>query len=361
MNVPLMKRTFQRQIPQIFAKKRGETSDNQKGVIMDRLRAVVLGLGLGRQRALGYAQNDDVDLCAVCDIANARVQNFVESHPTVHGYTNYEQMLDAEKPDIVNVSTPDWMHLEHAQMALQRGCHVLLEKPMVRSIAEAQKLLAAVEASGRTLMVGQNYRRTPKAVLAKECINTGKLGTLFYASAEHFANKRAQFARSPWYASAESPRAALLGTGIHAVDLLRWLIGEVEQAFAYGNHRAYPQFPGDDFTMVLYRFENGVVGRAGVAYGAILPPGGDGPSLQLYGSTGTLRDDRLYVGEGDWQQLDLPTLKNSFWQEVDHFIACLKAGKSPIVDVYEGARNVSACLAGIEAAQTGKTVKPVKF
>ncbi|MBI1929321.1 Gfo/Idh/MocA family oxidoreductase [Candidatus Poribacteria bacterium] len=331
---------------------------------MNRLRAAVLGLGLGRQRALGYLQNDAVVLCAVCDVDAARVSRFLEEHLEVHGYADYQTMLTVESPDIINVSTPDWMHLEHAQIALQHGCHVLLEKPMVRTLAEAEALIQAVEASGKTLMVGQNYRRIPMAVLAKQLLTEGRLGQIFYAAAETFQNKRRQFAQSPWYASAEYPRAALLGTGIHAVDLLRWLIGEVEEAFAYSNHRAYPEFPGDDFTMVLYRFTNGVVGRVGVAYGSVLPRGEGGLTLQLYGSEGSLNNDRFYVGEsgqGEWQQGEVPPMKNSFWQEVDHFIECLKAGKSPAVDVYEGARNVAACLAGVEAANTGKAVKPVRF
>ncbi len=331
---------------------------------MERLRAAVLGLGLGRQRALGYLQNDDVDLCAVCDINKKRVSSFLEEHPEVHGYADYQTMLSTEAPDIMNVSTPDWMHLEHAQIALQHGCHVLLEKPMVRTLADAEALIKAVEASGKTLMVGQNYRRTPMAVLAKQLIKEGRLGTIFYAASETFQNKRRQFAGSPWYASAEYPRAALLGTGIHAVDMLRWLIGEVEEAFAYSNHQAYPEFPADDFTMVLYRFKNDIIGRVGVSYGCVLPRGEGGLTLRLYGSEGSLHNERFYIGEhgqGEWQQGDVSPMKNPFWQEVDHFIECLKTGKSPNVDVYEGARIVAACLAGVEAAETGKVVKPMQF
>jgi len=331
---------------------------------MKRLRAAVLGLGLGRQRALGYLQNDDVDLCAVCDIDTERVSRFLEEHPEVHGYTDYQTMLRAESPDIVNVSTPDWMHLEHAQIALQHGCHVLLEKPMVRTLAEAEELIKVVEASGTTLMVGQNYRRTPMAVLAKRLVAEGRLGNIFYAAAETFQNKRRQFARSTWYASAEYPRAALLGTGIHAVDLLRWLLGEVEEAFAYSNHQAYLEFPSDDFVMVLYRFPNGIIGRVGVSYGCVLPQGEGGLTLQLYGSEGSLHNERFYVGEhgqGEWKQENAPPVKNPFWQEVDHLIDCLKTGRTPNVDVYEGARIVAACLAGVEASKTGKVVKPVRF
>jgi predicted dehydrogenase len=331
---------------------------------MPNLRAAVIGLGLGRQRAMGYLQNVHVDLCAVCDVDTDRVLAFKREHPEVRGYVDYEEMLHAEKPEIVNVSTPDWMHLEHSRIALERGCHVLVEKPMVCTLREAETMIRAVEENGRTLMVGQNYRRSPMAIVAQQLLAHDRLGTVFYAAAETFQNKRRQFERATWYASAEHPRAALLGTGIHAVDLLRWLLGEVEEAIAYANHLAYRDFPADDFTMALYRFPNDVVGRAGVAYGAVLPRGEGGLTLQVFGSEGTLHNDRFYAGpagEGAWEQADLPPMKNAFWREVDHLIECLMRGEAPEVDVYEGARNVAACLAGVEAAATGRPVRPHRF
>jgi predicted dehydrogenase len=332
--------------------------------MMAKLRATVLGLGLGRQRALGYLQNEQVQLSAVCDVNEQRVKQFLAENKAVRGYTDYDEMLQQEQPDIVNVSTPDWMHLEHALKALEHGCYMLLEKPMVRSLTDAETLIQAVDRSGLQLMVGQNYRRTPMAVLAKQLIVEEALGTIFHAASETFQNKLRQFANSPWYASAEHPRAALLGTGIHAVDLLRYLIGEIEEAFAYSNHFAYPDFPDDDFMTVLYRFRNGVIGRVGVAYATVLPRGVGGLNLRLYGSKGSLENDRFFLGPngaGDWEKRELPTMKNSFWQEVDYFVACIQNGETPAVDVREGARNVAACLAGVESAKTGRPTKPAQF
>ena len=320
---------------------------------MSEYRVGIVGLGLGKQRAAGYVQNPKARIAAVCDTNPDRMRDFVDEHDGVTGYVDYTDMLDAEDLDIVNVSTPDWLHLDHAAMALASGRHVLLEKPMVRSLEEADALIRVADESGCTLMVGQNYRRIPMSILAKRLLTEGALGDVFYAASETFQHKRKQFAQSPWYASAEHPRAALLGTGIHAVDLLRWLLGEVEEASADGNHIAYPEFPGDDFTMVQYRFASGAVGRVGVAYGSVLPRGEGGMTLQLYGSEGSLVNERYYVGEpgqGEWVAEDLQEARNPLWQEVDYFLECLDTGSAPAVDVREGARNVAACLAGVEAA-----------
>ncbi len=331
---------------------------------MKKLNVAVLGLGLGRQRAQGYLQNENARLLAVCDIDAQKVERFVAEHPEVHGYTDYESMMDQEKLDIVNVSTPDWMHIHQSVAALHRGCHVLLEKPMVTSLADAETLIKAVDESGMKLMVGQNYRRTPMAVLAKQLLTEGALGTLFHAVAETYQSKFGQFARSPWYASREHPRAALLGTGIHAVDMLRWLIGEVEEAFAYSNHLAYADFPDDDFITAIYRFEGGVIGRVDVAYASVLPRGAGGFTVSLYGTKGSLERGKVYLGDpgaGDWERRETPDMKDSFWQEVDYFIECIMNDETPAVDVRAGARNVAACLAGVESAKTGRPVVPEQF
>ena len=121
------------------------------------------------------------------------------------------------------------------------------------------------------------------AVLAKQIVKDNRLGSIFYLAIEEFVNKRSQFSQSTWYASAEYPRSALLGTGIHKVDMLRWLMSEVEQAFAYSNHLAYPEFPTDDFTRVMHRLANGTVGQASVAYGSMLPASDSGFKLRCVG------------------------------------------------------------------------------
>jgi predicted dehydrogenase len=331
---------------------------------MSKLRVGIIGLGLGRRRAAGFAQNDAAEVAALCDTDGDKVKAVLAEHPGATGYSDYRDMLKAEKLDIVVVATPDWLHLEQALAALECGCNLLVEKPMVTSLHDAATLIAAVEKSGLLCMVGQNYRRTPIPALTKQLIEDGTLGTVFHVVTDHLADKRKQFARSPWYASSEHPRAALLGTGIHAVDMVRWLGGEVEEAFGYGNHMAYEEFPDDDFTIAAYRLSTGAIGRAVVAYGAIIPPGTGSMRITVYGSKGTVKDGKLYTDadEGrDWRELPLPDLKDSFWDEVDDLLECLQNDTKPIVDAREGARNVAACLAAVEASKTGRPVAPARF
>ena len=331
---------------------------------MEKLRVGVLGLGLGRQRALGYIQNENTRLCAVCDINEKKVKQFTDENSGTKGYADFETMLKQEKLDIANISTPDWMHLEHSTLALQYGCNVLLEKPMVTSLDDVKAMIKAVDTSGMKLMVGQNYRRTPMAVHAKQLLTEGTLGDIFHAVSITYQNKFNQFANSPWYASKDHPRAALLGTGIHSVDMIRWLIGEVEEVFAYSNHLAYPNFPDDDFITAIFKFNNGIIGRVDVSYASVLPRGTDDMSLKLYGTRGSLDNDKVFFNDSttaQWERREIPSMKDSFWQEVDYFVECIINNQNPAVDAREAGRNVSACLAGVESARTGKPVTPERF
>ena len=86
--------------------------------------------------------------------------------------------------------------------------------------------------------------------------------------------------------------------------------------------------------------------------------------ITVYGSKGTVKDGKLFTDADDgreWHDLPLPELKDSFWAEVDHFIECVQTDTTPIVDVREGARNVAACLAAVEASRTGRPVAPARF
>ncbi|GAH89523.1 unnamed protein product, partial [marine sediment metagenome] len=98
-------------------------ASSNKHTIMSKLRVGIIGLGLGRRRAAGFAQNEAAQVCALCDVDGDKVKAVLEEHPGANGYSDYEEMLRAEKLDIVDVATPDWLHLEQCLAALRHECH----------------------------------------------------------------------------------------------------------------------------------------------------------------------------------------------------------------------------------------------
>jgi predicted dehydrogenase len=259
--------------------------------------------------------------------------------------------------------------------ALQTGAHVICTKPLTSTLDEARRLVAAArEARGR-LLVAHERRFDPLYRAMKRAVEGGRLGKVFYAEIDYFSHKQRQFDRTPWYKSAEHPRAAILGTGSHAVDLLRWLAGEVEEVWGAGNHLAYPEFPDDDCMVGVFRMAGGAIGKVTQTYASLRGSGERELRVLLHGTQGSIENDRLFTldqfggapaddvaSRRPWTQLDpLPQEHRSFRAQLDYFVDALLGDDDAQPDAADGARTVAACLAVVESARSGRSVVPQAF
>ena len=340
-----------------------------------RLRAAVVGLGIGRHHVQAFATHPNVDLAAVCDANADRIARFQSEHPSSRTYADLDTMLARETLDLVTICTPDWLHAEMGIAALRAGAHVISVKPLTTSVEDAQRFIAAAEAAGRKLMVAHERRFHPRYRAIKQVLDEGLLGDLFYVEIDYFTHKGRQFTNAPWYKSAEHPRAAILGTGSHAVDLMRWFGGEVEGAWGAGNHLAYRDFPDDDCMIGVFKLRSGAIGKVTQTYGSIRGTGEPDLRVTLHGTKGAIEDEKLLsmdwfpgkaemdvAGREAWQAMPrLEQERVSHVAIVDHFVDCLLAGRDPQPDGREGARTVAACMAAVEAARTGRATEPARF
>ena len=339
------------------------------------LRAAVVGLGLGRHHVEAYAANPAVELAALCDANAERLAGYLARLPETRGYADLEEMLSKERLDLVSIVTPDWLHVGMGIQALRAGAHVISTKPLTTTIEDARTFIAAAEKAGRHLMVAHERRFHPRYLAMKRVLDEGLLGQIFYAELDYFTHKGRQFDNTPWYKSAEHPRDAILGTGAHAVDLLRWFAGEVEEAWGAGNHLAYKEFPGDDCQIGVFKLAGGAIGKVTQTYGSIRGAGEPDLRVVLHGTKGSLEDEKVFsldffdgapvaeVAERKPWRAVPPVAQevSSHRATIDHFVDCLVHGREPQPDGREGARTVAACLAVVEAARTGVPVKPAQF
>lgn len=340
-----------------------------------RLRAAVVGLGIGRYHVQAFSEHPRVDLVAVCDADPERTERFRREHPAARTYPDLDAMLAGETLDVVTICTPDWLHAEMGIAALRAGAHVISVKPLTTSVEHAQRLIDAADGAGRKLMVAHERRFHPRYRAIKRVLDEGLLGDLFYLELDYFVHKGRQFTQAPWYRSAEHPRAAILGTGSHAVDLLRWFGGEVQEAWGRGNHLTYPEFPGDDCMLGVFTLEGGAIGKVTQTYGSVRGAGEPDLRVTLHGTRGAIEDDKLLsldwfpgatamdvAGREAWREVPaLPQERVSHVAIVDHFVECLLDGRDPQPDGREGARTVAACLAVVEAVRTGRATAPARF
>jgi len=148
---------------------------------MNKIRAAVVGLGYwGPNLARNLQAAGDYELCALCDQVPARLERTLQSYPWAKSYTDFKTMLDNEKPELVAVATPVAHHYSLARLALEAGCHVLLEKPMTATIEESEALIELANKKGVKLFVDHTFTYTSAIRRIKELYATGKLGELLY-------------------------------------------------------------------------------------------------------------------------------------------------------------------------------------
>lgn len=186
----------------------------------ERLRVAFIGCGgiASRQHAPAYQKLPQVEIVAGCDVLPDKAKAFAEAFPCT-AYTDYQEMLERERPDIVDVCTREHQHVEPTIAALEAGAHVLCEKIMAHTLEGGRAMVAAAERAGRFLGVDYNYRFFPIFAKTKDLLDAGELGEIAAINA---------------YTHAYCFH--------HAIDLLRWLAGPVASVSGQYTATADPQY-----------------------------------------------------------------------------------------------------------------------
>ena len=329
------------------------------------IKAAIIGTGnICPSHIKGYLTFPErCRIVALCDIypekAQARIDEFSLD---ARAYADYKEMLEKEKPDLVSICLPPYVHAQIAVDAMEAGANVVCEKPMALTREDTRAMIRAADESGRQLMVGQICRFTPAFEKAKALIDDGTLGDLYFVESEyaHDYMKLVDNWRS------DPLRHGVIGGGCHAVDLLRWLAGEPREVFAYGTHRLLPQVPYDDATVAVMKFDDKTMGKVFVSTGCKRDYT---MRTVIYGTKGTLICDNtspamtLFTVDEDGvtrepETIEVEVNNHNAAREFEAFADAILHGKPVLTDVREGARTVAACLAIIESSRTGKPVRP---
>ena len=331
---------------------------------MSELRCAVVGLGLGRHFTAALELNDRVGDIIVCDPDAERSASAVSNFTKVRdSYADLEQMLLAESPDFVCLVTPDHMHRQHSEACFSAGCHVLQTKPLATNLEDARAIVRASKAAGRKLMVAHERRFRPSVIGIKAAVDTGEIGDLIHLRIDAIGDKRKQFENAPWYASPESGRSALNGTGIHEVDLTRHLVGrKIQSAAAFANRLGDLVFPKDKTTSAQFLFEGGTVGQVTVSYEGRWPAGKSiDDHLRILGTKGSIFGNKIYrEGEDDWETIPIGEneIVTGIKGAVDTFVDSV-ADDAPIAVTGEDAfLSLAAAVAADTSAATGQTQTP---
>ena len=233
----------------------------------DNIKIGVVGLGAGHWHLKNYQSVPGVTIQALCDQNVDALERVKNEFHVPQTFTEFDKFLDAADIDAVSPAVPNFLHRPMTLAALDRGWHVLCEKPMALNAAEAIEMRAKVRATGRKFMIHFNQRFRAEHQYFKALIDSGSLGEIYYASTG-WRRMRGIPKFGGWFGQKKmSGGGPLIDLGVHMLDLTRWLIGSPKavtvsaSTFSHlGESLAREQskeFDVEDLATALIRFDNG--------------------------------------------------------------------------------------------------------
>jgi predicted dehydrogenase len=225
---------------------------------MEKARVGIVGLGSIAQtiHLPILSKFPDVEIVAVCDVDRAKAQNVAEKFKVRRYYNNFEKMLAIEQDlDGIDICTPTIMHKDLAIAALAEKNNLLIEKPLARTVIEAEEIAAAAKKYHQSLMVGMNNRFRPDAMILKSFIEDKALGKLFYAKAGWFKKLNAE---SAWLTKkTQSGGGVVLDLGIVMLDLAFWMMGFPEVKEVSATNYSHHTKDVEDSSIAFLKMKNG--------------------------------------------------------------------------------------------------------
>lgn len=305
--------------------------------------------------------SDDFEITAVCDNIEENAKTTAEKYGIKNWYTSADKMLSAEKPDVVSVCVPNAFHKEYVMLAISHGCHVLCEKPLAYSLRDAVDMFRAAREKGVVLMAAQSMRFTPDRLAAKQRIDNGDMGDIYFSQFARI-RRRGIPTWGKFHIREFSGGGAFIDIGVHMLDSVIWLMGNTDiksvnarlskrLAFEFGglknsgaltgsvqNARAFnpKEMDVEDFAAGSITFKNGAMMNFTVAWAANAP---EETSTRLLGTKGgiDLPNGVFYSGVDNNENLALsenPYKNESFsghFHIVDNLAAVLKGTAEPII------------------------------
>ncbi len=356
---------------------------------MKKLRVALIGAGnIADTHASRYKANPNAELVAVCDIDAEKLNKFADKYGIEHRFTNVSEMLASVELDAADVCVWNCAHAECTIAALNAGLDVLCEKPMAMTAAEAQAMKDTADKNGKLLMLGFVTRFSNEARIAKDFIDNGYLGDIYYAKATYV---RRHGNPGGWFSDkSRSGGGPIIDIGVHPLDLTRYLMGNPKPVSVFcvaanalhedranlKTHVAWAPDGADPKKDVcdvessavgIIRYENGASTLLECSYslhdGRSSDNGGNG--RLLYGTKGGLNLDTMkyytdvngFMVNSEIKDVgNYNEAKELYQAEIDHFVDCCLNGTKCMSTAEDGVVIMKMLDGLYESARTGKSV-----
>ena len=328
---------------------------------MPKVRVATLGCGgMAGAHAQRFKGNKDVEIVALCDVSEDICKAFLEKHlkdyagkPAI--FTDRKKMYATAKPDGVVIVTPHTMHFEHGKEALEAGCHVLMEKPMVTQADQAYAMAELVKKTKKIFTIGYNTPCTPAMNYVRDAIRSKKFGKLELVSG-YLSQDWMKGTKGSWRQKPElSGGGQAYDSGAHILNSLCWSVeGNIEEVFAFVDNHGTPV---DINSAINVRFDNGVIGAIVVSGNCA----SGGASMHFVFENGRIDVDgwgggwiKAFDGKGE-VKVELQGTANT---PNDNFIDAILGRAEPKTSPANGIVQSELMDAIYESQKTGKPAKP---
>ncbi|MGQ7871750.1 Gfo/Idh/MocA family protein [Bacillus sp. 1A] len=339
---------------------------------MNILKVGIIGCGsIAQHRHLPeYEANPYVQIVAVCDSNKKRAKEIANNYG-VNMYTDYNELINCEELDAVSVCTPNHLHASISITALQAGIHVLCEKPMATSKADAEMMIGAAEKSGKKLMIGHNQRFVASHQKAKQLIKSGAIGKI-YSFRTAFGHSGPENwsvdGKESWFFKKEEAFLGAMGDlGVHKADLIRYILNEeITEVGAFVETSAKTFSNVDDCAVCILKSESGIIGTLAASWSYVSK---EDNSTIIYGEKATLRleDDPtnsliIQYKNGEVVKYELnkiqsnATVGQSNSHVIEQFVVSILSDKEPLINGVDGMKSLEVILAAIQSSETKQIV-----
>ncbi|MEG0904522.1 MAG: Gfo/Idh/MocA family oxidoreductase [Lachnospiraceae bacterium] len=343
------------------------------------MRYALIGCGRIATNHVKAVLNNALEFVAVCDVIPENMESLLEKHDlqkdtSIKRYNDYKQMIAENKIDLVGIATESGNHAEIALYCIDKGIHLIIEKPIAMSIQDADEIVRCAKEKGVKVSACHQNRFNTAVQEMRKAVESGRFGTLSHGSIHVRWNRNENYyTQAPWRGKWASDGGALMNQCIHGIDLLRWMMGdEIEEVYGATRQQFHDYLEAEDLGMAVVKFKNGAV--ATIEGTTNVYPQNLEETLYLFGKTGTVK-----LGGTSTNNIDVWNFADE--TEEDHekkgleeatsnvygnghtslyadVIDAIEHDRAPYVDAVAGRNALELVLAIYKSQKTGQ---PVKF
>ncbi len=341
---------------------------------MDRVRVGIVGSAFSSNiHAEAFSEVPEATLVAACSPNRRHVEDFAAKWKIPAAYTDYRKLVESKNVDAVVVGIPNDLHREVVTAAAAAGKHIILEKPLAHTLADADAMIKAAKKHKVKLMYAETICFSPKYARARKLVEEGAIGKLYMVK----QGEKHSGPHAAWFYDVErSGGGALMDMGCHGIEWARWMYGKPKpkSVIAHCQRVSHTERTrGEDNSVIILEFEGGGIA---VIEDSWAKHGGMDDRIELYGTEGVVYCDLLHGSSmetysakgygyavekaGETRGWTFTVFEEAhiygFPHEMRHFIRCIVDDETPMETGEDGRATLEIIYAAYESAGTGRKI-----